>query len=517
MKSRLWAAAAASTVLWIISFPVAAYTPNLVPGPVSAVAVWLFLVPLAAALHGRTPGESFRAGYVTGFLANGGVFFWVTVAMQRYGSLKTWQSVPILLLLIAELALYPALTFWAMAKWKTRAPRWLVGALVLTLLEWTRVYAPLEGFPWGTPAYGLYSALPMIQAGDLVGIVGINFLVLLINFVIAETLVCRRERRPIPGVGLGLSAVLFTAFLWYGVYRLSAPELRGGEKQEPAVRVAVLQGNIPQDEKWDEKWASEVLERYQALTAEAALAKPDLIVWPEAALPMNVSTDTKKFQFLSGQAGSADLLVGASTWTLVNNRPRYSNSAFSTGPDGRVKLRYDKQHLVPYGEYVPLSDVLPMYRIVPAMAGNFSKGAPPDRLPDVRGNPYGVLICYEVLFPDLAADRVRMGARFLVNITNDAWFDETSGPFQHVRFGRFRAIETRRFVVRSANAGISTWFDPLGRTSQEIGLFRQGLLVAQIVPSSELTFYVRHPQAATIALVVVLILASLGLFKRHEF
>ncbi len=508
---------AVSAVLWIISFPVAVYTPNLIPAPLSAIAVCFFLVPLALALRDKTPGESFRAGYLLGLLANGGVFFWITVAMQKYGNLKYWQSVPILLALIAELAFYPALTFWAMAKWKRRAPSWLVGALVFTLLEWTREYVPLEGFPWGTPAYGLYGALALIQVGDLMGIVGINFLVFLLNFVIAQTLSARMERRPVPAAGLGLAGALLAAFLSYGVYRLAGPDPSIGIKRDSAVRVALLQGNIPQDQKWDPVWASQVLERYRRMTVEAAANKSDLVVWPEASLPMSLATDTQTLKFFSdGESGPSDLLIGATTWQSVGDRMFYANSAFSSDPNGRVKLRYDKEHLVPFGEYVPLSDVLPMHRIVPAVAGSFSKGTPPTRLPEVSGNPYGVLICYEVLFPALSVDRVRMGARFLVNITNDAWFDETSGPFQHVRFGRFRAIETRRFVVRSANTGISTWFDPLGRSPQRAGLFKQALLVAEVVPSSELTFYVRHPQAVTLLLAVTFLLTLLGVFRRHE-
>jgi apolipoprotein N-acyltransferase len=126
------------------------------------------------------------------------------------------------------------------------------------------------------------------------------------------------------------------------------------------------------------------------------------------------------------------------------------------------------------------------------------------------------MICYEVLFPDLAAGLVRKGARFLINITNDAWFDETSGPFQHVNFGRFRAIETRRFIVRATNTGISTWFDPFGRSPERSPLFQQALLQADVAPSSELTFYVRHQRALPLLLTFLLLVTSLGAFRPNE-
>jgi apolipoprotein N-acyltransferase len=146
-----------------------------------------------------------------------------------------------------------------------------------------------------------------------------------------------------------------------------------------------------------------------------------------------------------------------------------------------------------------------MEYIVPSVAGNFTSGSTA-ALPTLGAQAYGILICYELLFPDLSIDRVRRGAHFLVNITNDAWFDRTSGPYQHLRFGILRAIETRRPIVRAANTGVTTWFDATGRTHMPTGLFTRGFVIADISPSDKMTFYVRFPHLIPLAILLSLVI-----------
>lgn len=502
-----------SAFLYFISFPFAFNTPNLIPGALSATAVWFAFVPLLVALRKALPGESFRWTYLFGFLANAGVFFWVIIAIKKYGGLSIWVSGTILLLLILALALYPAVSLWATARFRPRAPFWLAGPLFFTLLDWIRVYFPLQGFPWATPAYSLSGSLPLVQSADLVGTMGLNLLVFGTNFALAEVIVRWRGKRSFPRILVSAAAFLFVFSASYGFYRLhpTAPPDPSVQK----IRIALLQGNIPQDLKWNPDLRNQILSDYGKLTAAVRDSNPDLVVWPEAALPITLPRDIQSLPFLAGLTGGPDLLAGAATAFTRDNTTFFQNSAFVVEADGNVRLRYDKQHLVPYGEYVPFSDILPMEYIVPPVAGNFSPGSTPP-LAEIHGHRYGILICYEALFPDLTLDFVRRGAGFLVNITNDAWFDRTSGPYQHVRFGILRAIETRRPVVRAANTGISTWFDPQGRMHTPTGLFKRGYVIADVAPQDRFTFYTRHPRLIPILTLLLLLICSLRVFGSDE-
>ncbi|HLG19284.1 MAG TPA: apolipoprotein N-acyltransferase [Bdellovibrionota bacterium] len=514
MRKRI--ALPSSILLTALSYPLALYTPNLAPAWVSSVVVWFALVPLLLSLHRATPGESFRWGYIYGLFANGAALFWIIIAMRKYGNLSWLLSGSILFSLIAELAFYPAVTFWTMARLRNFAPAWLVGALSFTLLEWTRVYMPLEGYPWITPAYGLYGDSCLIQIVEWTGVAGLNLLIFTFSFSLADSLTRKEERRlsAIPAL-VAVGAMIAAGHL-YGFIRLRTFD--SVSTVDSSVRVSLIQANIPQDSKWQSASRSQIFEKYGRLTAAAVARDSDLIVWPEAAFPLTVASSTSAFPILRETLGEADLVLGAATWERAGDRELYRNSAFIVGPDARVKLRYDKRHLVPFGEYVPFSDILPTQKFVPAVAGNFVKGGVPilatvPRRPDAR---YGILICYEVLFPDLAVDLVRGGANFLVNITNDAWFDETSGPYQHVEFGRFRAIETRRPIVRAANTGVTAWFDARGNIHDTTSLFTEGLVTTDIHPRREMTFYVRHPQFIPHVAAMILLIAGLGFFRRRS-
>jgi apolipoprotein N-acyltransferase len=500
-----------SAVLYFLSFPAAFYSANLVPAKLSAVVVWFAFVPLLVALRGASPSTTFRWAYLFGFLSNLGIFFWVIIAMQKYGGLSVWISGSILLLMIVILAFYPAVSLWCAARLRSRAPVWATGPLLCTLLEWSRVYFPAGGFPWATPAYGLAGSLPLVQVADVVGTAGLNLFIFAVNFQLAEWIARRREGRSLPWAGIGTSAVLLLAVATYGWIRIAAEG--SPAKAEGKIRVALLQGNIPQDLKWDPDEKDRILANYRQLTRAARESDPDLVIWPEAALPFTLSRDIQSIPFVSEFLGRSDLLAGAPTASGEKDALTFRNSAFVLSSDGRVRFRYDKQHLVPFGEYVPLSGFLPMRYIVPAVAGNFTSGAA-QPLAKLGSQSYGILICYELLFPDLTLDWVRRGAHFLVNITNDAWFDQTSGPFQHVHFGIFRAVETRRFVVRAANTGITTWFDRTGRMHTPTDLFTRGFVIADISPSDEVTFYVRFPHMVPLAALILLALSLLRIRRK---
>jgi apolipoprotein N-acyltransferase len=502
-------AIALSSILSIASFPVVIFGHNLVPGWVSSITVWITFVPLIIALRKSSPKQCFRTGYLFGLFANAGIFFWIIIAMQKYGNLSIFLSASILLAMVAALAFYPAILFWSISRFSDLAPSWLLGSVVLSFLSWTLHYVPAGGFPWGSPAYGLYASSLLIQVSDVVGISGLNFMILLGNFVAAEIFRSLRWRSKFPHGLTGLMLIVITSSLIYGKHALRR---ESQIKENPPLQIALLQGNIPQDQKWGQSGEIQILSIYRSLTAAASKEKPDLVVWPEASLPMAISQATTRMPFVEG-ISDANMVIGAPTWSERGGKQYFYNTAFVVTPKGEVLYRYNKRHLVPFGEYVPLADFIPMRAIVPSVAGNFEAGRKLGTLPQVKGSPYAILICYEMLFPELSIDAVRSGAQFLVNITNDAWFDYTSGPFQHSHFAIFRAIETRRSVVRAANTGITTWVDPTGKLHRSTRLFTRDLLQATITPRTERTFYVRYPMLMPVFFLLVLILTPLGVFR----
>ncbi len=507
---RNWGPILLSAFLGILGLPLAIYTGNLTPGPLSATVAWVFLVPLSVSLREVTPRKSFQQGYWFGLVANTGWFLWISVALQKYGYLSFLTASSIMFVMVAAASFLPALGFWALAR--LPGPRWFVGSLVFTLLYWLLGRFPVGGYPWALPAHFLYAALPLIQIIDHVGVYGLNFLIMLGNFVITEAIVARRTNRPLPKFPLALFGALFLSTLIYGLTR---PELNDSPPV-PSIRVALLQGNILQDQKRNRAYMARILETYKSLSANAQNSHVDLVVWPEASLPYSIPAETDSMAAILPEQFTAEVVVGAPTYARINGRDGYRNSAFVLAPDGRVRIRYDKQHLVPFGEYVPLSEVLPMYYIVPPVAGNFIAGQGPT-LSDVKGKKFGILICYEVLFPELSVEMARAGATFFVNITNDAWFDETSGPYQHVHFTQFRAIETRRAIVRAANTGITTWADPSGRLHNPTDLFTQTTLIADIPTRDDITFFVSWPNLVPATLSLILLLASLGFFEEKTW
>jgi apolipoprotein N-acyltransferase len=257
----------------------------------------------------------------------------------------------------------------------------------------------------------------------------------------------------------------------------------------------VVQGNL--DEKVDLRgWAGQafVFGRMLEVSRAAAAEGAALAVWPEGTLPGSVHPQTETFERFGVHTRlpeRTELIVGGVTRSMRDQKTVLTNSAFLTGPDLRIRARYDKRHLVPFGEYVPLESMLPYQWFVPAGVAFFSSG--PDHNPlDSSAGRLGLLICYEAIFPEIARETVDRGAQLLVNITNDSWYGFSSAPYQHLAIARMRAIETGRYLLRAANTGVSAVFDPVGR---ELGRIPVGLVTTsrdraqpdELVPPAQLT------------------------------
>jgi apolipoprotein N-acyltransferase len=261
------------------------------------------------------------------------------------------------------------------------------------------------------------------------------------------------------------------------------------------MEVAAAQGNIPQDQKWQPAFQRETIDTYLRLSQEIfAAKKPQLIVWPETALPF-YPYEHPLFLRLHSELTrpyQTYLLTGAPhrEKTSAAGPLNYANSAFLLSPDGRITGRYDKQHLVPFGEYIPLRGILGFASPLVETLGDFAPGQTSTPL-SCQNSRIGVLICFESIFPEISRKQAEAGANLLVTLTNDAWFGRSSAPMQHLAMGVFRAVETRKTLVRAANTGISAFIDPMGRIEGASPLFTEYARSQPVALVNGLTCFVR--------------------------
>jgi apolipoprotein N-acyltransferase len=259
--------------------------------------------------------------------------------------------------------------------------------------------------------------------------------------------------------------------------------------RQPSLKVALIQGNIDQSVKWEESFQKETLKIYEKLSLKAAEQHPDLIIWPETATPFFFQ-QAREYQPMVldiPNKTNAFLLFGSPSFKGERGKVNYYNSAYLASPAKEITGRYDKIHLVPYGEYVPLGEILSLGSLGEGI-GNFKSGKVIYNFSIPQGK-FGVLICFEIIFPNLCRIFVKSGADFLVTITNDAWFGKTSAPYQHFTMTVFRAVENRVFIARAANTGITGFIDPRGKIIQKGEIFVEEAMNGTIRLSKKKTFY----------------------------
>jgi apolipoprotein N-acyltransferase len=282
--------------------------------------------------------------------------------------------------------------------------------------------------------------------------------------------------------------------------------------------VALIQGNIPQDVKWSPEFRQQTVDTYERLTREAARGGVDLIIWPESAVPFFFQDEPLQAERIRELAIdlNAYLLFGSPAHELRNGRSTYLNSAFLISPHGTTLGRADKLHLVPFGEYVPLGNILTFINKIVVGIGDFAPGERAVPL-DAGGTKLGVQVCYEVIFPELARQYVQAGARILVAITNDAWFGRSSAPYQHLAISAFRAIETRTPLIRAANTGVTAIIDQNGHIRTMTGLFVEAYRTGEVMPGTGRSLYLTIGDLP--AWICVLLTAGIALltwFKRRK-
>ena len=446
---------------------------------------WLNLAPFLVVISKVSPGRGLALGWCAGFVFFSTLLQWLIHTMTTYSTLSLPLAFLVLFGLAATLGAYVALFGWAQALLCRRlGPDGLLLAAPLWVgIEWLRGHL-FTGFPWGLLGYSQYAQLPLIQIAAWTGVYGVSFLLVLVNSSLSLALLRGWQGGlkiggPVAFLGLALA-------LSIGAWRLSGVSV-------PDFPVAIVQGSIDQAVKWSPSFQRATMNIYLGLTRRAAASRPRLIVWPEAAAPYFLSREPMVTREIASLAASAEvpIVVGALEVGRRDGGLTYFNSAFLVSGSDGIVARYDKMHLVPFGEYVPLKRLLFFVEAVAAEIGDFTPGERPVVF-DRAGGRFGVVICYEGIFPELFREFVRGGAEFMVNITNDAWFGRTSGPIQHLTMIPFRAVENGVAVVRAANTGVSAIIEPSGEIRERLGLFERGQMAGRIPLRQVTTFYTRY-------------------------
>ena len=452
------------------------------------------LAPLLLLVFRASPGRSFLAGFFFGLAYYLALLYWIVIVLGRYGGLPLGLALSALVLLSAYMACFPAVCCFVIGLVVSRHRNQRYGAAVLVWVapvawvgsEYLRSVL-LTGFPWMDLGYGLFGQPMLIQAADLGGHHLLTFSLVLINGLAAVGI--DRFRRPARCYSQArwplLAAVL--VLLSIGAYSFVRHQtVDAALSRAPQARVAVVQSNIDQAIKWSLAAKITTVNTYLKLSRRMVREEgAALVVWPETALPFYPQRDPLVNRLIDfTTADKVWLLTGAPLFSMTRGEEgteltQYWNGALLLGPDGRIGGKYAKQHLVPFGEYVPLRRWLFFLKPLVVNIGDLTAGTRKEPLV-LGAMRLGPLICYESIFPDIARASVGHGANLLVSMTNDAWYGRSSAPYQSMAMTVLRAVENRRALVRAANTGISGFVDPLGRITSQSEIFVETAQVASV-------------------------------------
>ncbi len=462
---------------------------------------WVCLVPLLFLMRSRASrGGLLRWTWAAGFVSYFGTVGWICRVGEYSGLTQPWgwvAGVVGAVTLGAYMGLYVALFAWLvqMTLSRARGLAYTLGVAVLwTFCEWLRSWI-ITGFPWVALGYSQWNALPMARIASFGGVAGVTFLLAMANAAVADCVASFKEgERARLWRPLAAPACVVLIALGMGWLTTARPDV-----EAISTRVAIVPGNIPQDERWDVASLAKNLRAYIDLLETAAADGPDLIVMPETAIPYPYLTadDRTLFADVSVRTGIPILFGAPRVERDAATGARIAfNGALVLRPDGTFSAPYDKQHLVPFGEFIPLRRYMPEFLQRAVGVGDQRAGASPVILP-VETEPAlilaGVPICFESVFPAIAREFTNEGANLIAVITNDGWYDGTAAIAQHNAFSVFRAIETGRTVVRAANRGISCVIDADGNTREHViaPTDRDGIIVEDVPLLRSMTVYAR--------------------------
>ena len=453
---------------------------------------WFAFIPLFSAIEAKTPQSAALLGFITGMVFYTWGLSWINNTLINYGNLPSVVSFMVLGLLAAYLSFYTALFCYLIRRVckENRGLFFLFAPVLWVSLEYLRSTHSEFGFSWLGLGYSQFKTLHVIQMAEITGVYGISWLIMLLN---AGLYLAWKTWREPGNVGARFISVTLLVFAcWWGYGSVTMNRYTPNTDKNSSLTVGLIQGNVEQFMKWNPVYQKLVMSKYRDLTLAAAQSKPQLIVWPETALPFYYNQHSVGTKFVKDLARQTQtpILFGSPHKENRDGRTIHYNSAYLVSDTGDTQNRYDKIHLVPFGEFVPFRKLLFFVEKMVEMIGDFGRGKEAI-LFDVAGYQAGVSICYEIIFPDLIRQAVKNGAHFLINITNDAWFGISSGPYQHFAGARMRAVEQGLPMIRVANTGISAMIDPHGRIIAELPLGEAGYADAPLPAALPPTFYAK--------------------------
>lgn len=445
--------------------------------------------------------------------------YWIYIALHVHGHIEPVPAAIITVLLGIILGVMGAI-FMTLGRYlSTRfaISFFYVAPLAICASEFFRNYYLFGGFPWGNVGYSLGRITEIAQTASLIGVYGLVFFAAVVNACFCFALQQRKQRGGKIFASIALM-LIFSSYV-FGVYRLR----KADSEYAPSIRVALLQGNISQEVKRQARLhASDILQIYQNLVRRAKAAGAELVVWPESSYPKMVNKDTKDFSFAFEDRVAS--IIGVVVYGDIPETNDYyvHNSGFITDFRGDIITRYDKSHLVPFGEYVPWPMSGVVDRIVPGL-GAFRPGVAfvPSvvKLSESKQISVGTTVCYEGIFPEIARAYAQdPAADMLVNLTNDAWYGFSSAPFQHLLMYRLRSVESGLPFVRATNTGISAWVDVYGREHQTTQLFERDVVIADVPLIKKKTLYAYCGDViAKLCLLLLLIGYIAAVLPVHQF
>ena len=501
IRPKAWIFACASGVLQVLIFP----------KPALYLLSWVALAPLIYAilkcreqdvtlaladgglfLAPATAWQGFLLGYVSGVIWYLGSCYWVFYVMHVYGGIGVATSLLLQLMYALYLALYHGLFGFLLALIAARRNGFSLRALVFTPFVWVAVELArtyITGFPWDLLGTTQIDNIPLSRVATVTGVYGLSFEIVLVNTAVAAAFLVPHARRK----------VLLTAAL------AAAIALHAGKLIKPAALPAthgatLVQANVPilDSGAWTLDYLTQTLDSLAALSVSPQhnrTGTPGLIIWPESPAPFFV-TDLHVRSTLANVARARNSYIVAGSLGIehtgeANRQPDIYNSAAVIAPDGAWTARYDKIHLVPFGEYVPFEKLFSFASGLTREIGTFARGQ--SRLPlPVGGTRIGTFICYESIFPDEVRRFAKNGAELFVNISNDGWYGDGGAAWQHLNQARMRAVENNRWLLRDTNTGITAVIDPLGRVVAEAPRNQRTQLQAAYSLEETTTFYTRH-------------------------
>jgi apolipoprotein N-acyltransferase len=459
---------------------------------------WVGLIPLLIALQGKSLSHSFALCFWMGISFMMGIFYWINV-------IENFTLMDFILL-----GIYQGIYFglfglgFSLVTAKTRLPAFVTAPCLWVAMEYFRSLGDFA-LPWAFLGYSQYLNLAMIQISAVTGVYGVSFLIVAVNLILSEIVLHYGNRRTAERKN-SISALAVIGTGAVGLSLLYGLVVMKSMPPSHNMSIALIQANIAQAARWQPSFREQNFEKHAKLTMAAVKsARVSLIVWPETAVQGSMSQNKDELARFSdlARATGAYLLVGSA------ERPKFrsneartgaataSNTAFLIAPSGGIAGRYDKIRLLPFGEYLPFKQFPWPSRIASSWsAGEFRPGSRYTVF-NLNDTQFAVTICWENIFPDLFRRFVKNGAKLMINITNEAWFEKTAAPYQLMAMSVFRAVENHVSIARAANTGISVFIDPVGRILSKVkrgnkDIFVDGYVVENVSVSSSNTFYTRY-------------------------